>query len=111
MRSEARSKVAAVQSNTSREDGYCIVRGSIPKPQVAALREAFDATPVCQGGFYGEPTKRFGRLLARSDLTAAFALHHVSDSDTHEPIGANDALRPAQTAMLEPYIANHQPPL
>ena len=32
----------------------------------ASLAADFEATPFCEGGFYGERTKRFGRLLTRS---------------------------------------------
>ncbi|WP_353744654.1 phytanoyl-CoA dioxygenase family protein [Sphingomonas sp. 66-10] len=39
------------------------------------LRPAFDATPFCEGGFYGARTKRFGRLLARSAQVKQFVLH------------------------------------
>lgn len=50
--------------------GYCIIRGALPAAAVRAfdrdLAPVFDATPFCEGGFYGERTKRFGRLLARS---------------------------------------------
>jgi ectoine hydroxylase-related dioxygenase (phytanoyl-CoA dioxygenase family) len=62
-------------------DGYCIIPDAVPADAVAALRAdlapVFDETPFCQGGFYGERTKRFGRLLARSGLTAAFVQHPV----------------------------------
>lgn len=50
-------------------DGYCVIPGLAPA-RVAALdadlAEDFAQTPFCEGGFYGERTKRFGRLLARS---------------------------------------------
>jgi len=52
-----------------KQKGWCIVRGALPASSIAALARdlapTFDATPFCQGGFYGETTKRFGRLLAR----------------------------------------------
>jgi len=60
-----------------REQGYCVIPGLVDPDQVAALDQdlapAFAETPFCQGGFYGERTKRFGRLLSRS----ARAQHHV----------------------------------
>lgn len=59
--------------------GYCIVRGALPSAQVAAfdraLAPAFEETPYGQGGFYGERTKRFGRLLARSPDADRFVRH------------------------------------
>ena len=64
-----------------RRDGYCIVPDALPVPVIAALGADFDAafadTPFCQGGFYGATTKRFGRLLARSDHVAALVQHEV----------------------------------
>ena len=51
-------------------DGFLILRGAA-EPSVIAeieadLSERFEATPFCEGGFYGDRTKRFGRLLIRS---------------------------------------------
>lgn len=39
------------------------------------LRSDFEATPFCEGGFYGARTKRFGRLLLRAGLADAFVRH------------------------------------
>lgn len=51
-------------------DGFLIVRGAAEPSTVAEieadLSERFEATPFCEGGFYGDRTKRFGRLLIRS---------------------------------------------
>jgi hypothetical protein len=62
-------------------NGYCILPDLVPAATVAALdqdlRATFDRTPFCQGDFYGERTKRFGSLLARSHHTAAFVQHPV----------------------------------
>jgi len=59
------------------EQGYCVIPGLVDPDQVEALDRdlapAFAETPFCQGGFYGERTKRFGRLLSRSPR----AQHHV----------------------------------
>ncbi len=59
--------------------GYCIMRGALPPSAVEAfdreLAPAFDETPFCEGGFYGERTKRFGRLLARSSAAERFVRH------------------------------------
>jgi ectoine hydroxylase-related dioxygenase (phytanoyl-CoA dioxygenase family) len=50
-------------------EGYCVIRDLLPRT-VAALDKdlgaTFAETPFCDGGFYGERTQRFGRLLARS---------------------------------------------
>lgn len=61
------------------DQGYCIILDAVPPEQVAALDgdlgRAFAETPFCHGGFYGERTRRFGRLLARSDEAAPFVMH------------------------------------
>lgn len=55
--------------------GYCIIPGAFQPSAIAALERDLDPvfaqTPFCQGGFYGERTKRFGSLLRRSDHAAA----------------------------------------
>ena len=52
-------------------DGYTIVRGAVRPSLIAEieadLADRFETTPFCEGGFYGERTKRFGRLLIRSE--------------------------------------------
>jgi len=62
-----------------RDQGYCIVREALPSSIVRALDRdlspVFEATPFCEGGFYGERTKRFGRLLARAHGTERFVRH------------------------------------
>jgi hypothetical protein len=49
--------------------GFCVIPDLLPQTSLgamdAALSPLFDATPFCRGGFYGERTKRFGRLLIR----------------------------------------------
>jgi ectoine hydroxylase-related dioxygenase (phytanoyl-CoA dioxygenase family) len=61
------------------EKGFTIVRGALPATDIAALERdlapRFDATPFCEGGFYGERTKRFGRLLLRSPRAADLVMH------------------------------------
>lgn len=56
-------------------DGYCHIPAALPAATIAALDrdlvERFAATPLGQGGFYGETTRRFGRLLIRSGHSAA----------------------------------------
>jgi ectoine hydroxylase-related dioxygenase (phytanoyl-CoA dioxygenase family) len=61
------------------EQGYCVLPGALPGPTIKTLdddlAQAFADTPFCQGGFYGERTKRFGRLLARSPHAAELVMH------------------------------------
>lgn len=60
-------------------DGYCIIPDLLPRETLEALdadlRPDFEATPFCQGGFYGARTKRFGRILARSPHAADLVQH------------------------------------
>ena len=60
-------------------DGYCIIPDAVPASVVTALNAdldpAFAATPLCQGRFYGERTKRFGSLLKRSARTSALVMN------------------------------------
>jgi hypothetical protein len=62
-------------------DGYCVIPDLLPAEAVAALdadlAEDFAETPFCQGRFYGERTKRFGRLLARSPRAASLVQHEL----------------------------------
>jgi Phytanoyl-CoA dioxygenase (PhyH) len=58
--------------------GFVILRQVVPPAVIAALdadlHPDFERTPFCTGGFYGETTKRFGRILSRSDHAIALAL-------------------------------------
>lgn len=60
------------------ERGYCVISDAAAPDEIAALdrdlARDFADTPFCQGGFYGERTKRFGRLLARSPHAAPFVM-------------------------------------
>lgn len=62
-----------------RDEGYCIIPDLLPAETIAKLDadllRAFDMTPFGKGGFYGETTKRFGRLLARSPHAEALVRH------------------------------------
>jgi ectoine hydroxylase-related dioxygenase (phytanoyl-CoA dioxygenase family) len=62
-------------------EGYCIIPDLLPAEDIGALdndlADTFARTPLCQGGFYGETTKRFGRLLARSDQAQALVAHEL----------------------------------
>jgi ectoine hydroxylase-related dioxygenase (phytanoyl-CoA dioxygenase family) len=57
------------------QDGYCILGDMASDDVIAQIDADFDPifvrTPFCTGGFYGERTKRFGRLLLRSGNIAA----------------------------------------
>ena len=61
--------------------GYCVIPDLLPAGTIEALdddlAEDFDQTPFCRGGFYGERTKRFGRLLVRSPLAAKLVRHEL----------------------------------
>nr|WP_119035314.1 phytanoyl-CoA dioxygenase family protein [Hephaestia caeni] len=60
-------------------DGYCIIPDALPRSVLGALQrdldEDFRATPLSQGRFYGERTKRFGSLLRRSGRTSALVMN------------------------------------
>jgi hypothetical protein len=62
-------------------DGYCIIPDALPGDTIAALDAGlhphFEATPFCEGGFYGERTKRIGGLLNRSPLADALVRHRL----------------------------------
>lgn len=66
-------------SSTLLEKGWCVIPDLIAPATIAALDEDlaqdFGETPFCSGGFYGERTKRFGRLLARSALSQCIVGH------------------------------------
>jgi hypothetical protein len=59
-------------------DGYCVIPNLCPGNATALdsdLARDFARTPFCEGGFYGERTKRFGRLLLRSPHAEALVRH------------------------------------
>ncbi len=59
-------------------DGYCVIPDLLPNTITELDRDLaadFEHTPFCEGGFYGERTKRFGRLLARSKHAEALVMH------------------------------------
>ncbi|MBX3563601.1 MAG: phytanoyl-CoA dioxygenase family protein [Sphingomonas sp.] len=60
-------------------DGYAIIPEVIDRDTITSLASdlapIFDATPACEGDFYGRRTKRFGRLLLRSAQTQALVRH------------------------------------
>lgn len=60
-------------------EGYCVVPDLLSRVQVEELDDAlvpdFATTPFCKGAFYGERTRRFGRVLARSALSIPLVTH------------------------------------
>lgn len=60
-------------------EGYAILRGAARRQLLAEteadLADRFEATPFCEGGFYGTRTKRFGRLLIRSPRVAELVMN------------------------------------
>ena len=75
-----RHDIAHWTSELHRE-GWCVIPGVLPSKTIAALDDDLDdtfaRTPFCEGGFYGETTKRFGRLLSRSPRAAALVQHEL----------------------------------
>lgn len=65
-------------AETLLRDGYAVVRAAADPERIAAiaadLAPVFAATAFSEGRFYGERTKRFGRLLTRAPETAALVL-------------------------------------
>ena len=60
-------------------DGWCVLE-RVLDPAVlqkleADLKAPFARTPLCRGTFYGERTRRFGALLARSPLAERLVMH------------------------------------
>ncbi|MDQ2803984.1 MAG: phytanoyl-CoA dioxygenase family protein [Pseudomonadota bacterium] len=72
-------------------EGWCLLPGLMPPVSVAGLAAdlipAFDATPFCQGDFYGNRTKRFGSLLKRSAYAQTFVQHPLIMAIVQEALG------------------------
>lgn len=62
-------------------NGYALIPNLMDEAVMDAfysdLDPIFASSPFCEGPFYGEATKRFGRLLIRSPHAAAFAQHEL----------------------------------
>lgn len=60
-------------------DGWCVFGRAIDPAIIAGIDAALDArfaaTPLCQGVFYGENTKRFGSLLTRAPAVDRLVMH------------------------------------
>ena len=69
------------------DQGYCVIRGLISRSSIERVASELDAefarTPFCRGPFYGETTKRFGRVLARSRSAAALVMQPMLLSLAH----------------------------
>ena len=61
------------------DQGWCVIPNLVAPEVIAGLdldlEPDFTQTPFCNGGFYGERTKRFGRLLSRSPLARKLVEH------------------------------------
>lgn len=81
MGAPAIDRVADAQGWAQRllSEGYYIIENALPRVTIDALHADLDpifaVTPLCEGRFYGEKTKRFASLLKRSDHAAALVLH------------------------------------
>lgn len=64
---------------TLARDGWCVFGRAVAPGLIAGIEADLDArfaaTPLCQGAFYGERTKRFGSLLTRSPAIERLAMH------------------------------------
>lgn len=61
------------------DDGWCVLGRALDPALLTRierdLEPRFAATPLCQGTFYGERTRRFGSLLARSPGVEQLVMH------------------------------------
>ena len=73
-------------------DGFCIIPDALPPTAIETLdadvARRFEETPFCEGSFYGARTKRFGRLLARSDHAAPLVQHEMILGVVERVLGA-----------------------
>jgi hypothetical protein len=87
----AREWAGADAARSLESDGYALLRGAMPAGVMAEieadLADRFEITPFCAGGFYGERTKRFGRLLLRSPLVERLVLHPAIVALTEAVLG------------------------
>lgn len=60
-------------------DGWCVFGRAVDPALIAAIEAELDpcfaATPLCQGAFYGERTRRFGSLLTRARGVEQLVMH------------------------------------
>jgi ectoine hydroxylase-related dioxygenase (phytanoyl-CoA dioxygenase family) len=66
---------------TLSRDGWCVLERALHPSILSAiehdLESRFAATPLCQGVFYGERTRRFGSLLSRSRAVELLTMHRL----------------------------------
>lgn len=62
-------------------DGYVIIPNAVPTDTISVMNadmsKRFKDTPFCVGPFYGNCTKRFGKLLTRSKVASQFVQHEL----------------------------------
>ena len=75
------------------EDGFVIIEGLFSQKDLQKLQveidESFSKSKFCKGFFYGEKTKRFGRVFAKSKMSHQLALHPVIMNIVKEVLGHN----------------------
>jgi hypothetical protein len=76
------SAAADSHAATLGRNGWCVLNGAL-EPDVLRhieddLKPRFAATPMCEGPFYGERTRRFGALLARSRRVEQLVMHPLT---------------------------------
>ena len=71
--------------------GWCIMPDALPAQRINRLdddlAEAFERAPYCRGPFYGETTKRLGRLPLRSVHSEALICHARISEIVHHFLG------------------------
>jgi len=60
-------------------EGWCVLDRAVEPDLITGIERTlagrFEATPLCQGAFYGERTKRFGALLTRAPAVERLVMH------------------------------------
>jgi ectoine hydroxylase-related dioxygenase (phytanoyl-CoA dioxygenase family) len=74
-------RAAAYWSAKLLRRGFCVIPHLLPAEEIEALdadlAPDFEQTPFCEARFYGERTKRFGRVLARSPRARLLVQHEL----------------------------------
>jgi ectoine hydroxylase-related dioxygenase (phytanoyl-CoA dioxygenase family) len=90
-------------------EGCCLLPRLVSPAMIARIATDLDAdfeeTPLCSGPFYGERTKRFGRLLARSSSVASLVMNDVILALADRILGPycdNIQLNVAQAIEIQP---------
>lgn len=86
-------------------DGYCIIPDLVGEDAVAALSAdldpVFERTPLSEGLFYGNATRRFHGLLARTPHAAAFVGHPLILAIARAVLTECDAIQLNLTQAVE----------